>query len=359
MTTAEFQEIAHSGGKISVGINAAQRSYQLTFRSSRAVPWKLIAIYALEQGIPVRQVTNLGGLGAQLEPAPFPECYLVMISSDSEGHPDEAVNFLSTAQRRHVAHYCDALTQALNSRQDGELTIDMDAVADAAGKDGEKPPFYVSEESQQHKFYCAACAEFNDVIGRFAYCSSCGTRNDLALFKTEVAALHARVATDNTGMMVREAISAFDNVVGQYTKQLLQLVPLSKRRAERLKRGRFHDLDAIVDILSWFDIDALNGMTPNKRDFLKRMFLRRHVYEHNGGEVDEVYLKKSGDTTVRLKQHLSETVADVHQLLGDLERIAHALHSGFHELLPPLEEPIKEHEETLARRTASPEAPQR
>jgi hypothetical protein len=37
------------------------------------------------------------------------------------------------------------------------------------------------------------------------------------------------------------------------------------------------------------------------------MFMRRHVYEHNGGEVDQQYLDASGDTTVRLKQHIRET----------------------------------------------------
>ena len=35
------------------------------------------------------------------------------------------------------------------------------------GKQGEKPAFYVSEQSQQRKFTCVACEEFNDVLGRF------------------------------------------------------------------------------------------------------------------------------------------------------------------------------------------------
>lgn len=83
--------------------------------------------------------------------------------------------------------------------------------------------------------------------------------------------------------------------------------------------------------------------------FLKRIFLRRHVYEHNGAEVDQVYLEKSGDTTVRLKQHISETVESVHQLLGNLDRMVRNLQEGFHELLPPLEAPIKSYEDRLAR----------
>ena len=57
------------------------------------------------------------------------------------------------------------LGQALNSVDDGEVVIDMDAVADAVGQEGEKPSFYVSEESQQRKFICKACEEFNDIFG--------------------------------------------------------------------------------------------------------------------------------------------------------------------------------------------------
>src|SRR3546814_14197770 len=64
-----------------------------------------------------------------------------------------------------------------------DVVIDMDKVADAVGLEGEKHPFYVSEQSQQHKFNCKACGEFNDILGRYGYCSRCGTRNDLAFFE--------------------------------------------------------------------------------------------------------------------------------------------------------------------------------
>ena len=162
--------------------------------------------------------------------------------------------------------------------------------------------------------------------------------------------MRGRVAADNTGHIVRDAISAFDNIVGQFTKQLLNLVPLSKRRAERLGRGRFHDLIETCDMLQWFDIDLLAGISSGEERFLKRMFLRRHVYEHNGGEVDAIYLEKSGDTTVRLKQHIAESVEDIHRLLGNLDRMARNLHDGFHELLPSLEGPIEAQTEKVKRK---------
>jgi hypothetical protein len=169
--------------------------------------------------------------------------------------------------------------------------------------------------------------------------------------------LHAQVTTGSAGDIVRAAISAFDNVVGQYVKQLRRLVPLSRRRGALLDR-RFHDVDAVAAALKdCFDLDLLEDIARERRGGLTRMFHRRHVYEHNGGEVDQDYLDKSGDTNVRLKQHITESGPDLHQLLGDLERMTCTLHEGFHALLPPLAEPIARHAETLARRKAAARAP--
>jgi hypothetical protein len=77
----------------------------------------------------------------------------------------ERHNFLSSAQRQYVKLYCEKLEVALSAAEDGAHVIDMDAVADAAGKDVEKPPFYYAEQSQQKQFNCSACGEFNDILG--------------------------------------------------------------------------------------------------------------------------------------------------------------------------------------------------
>lgn len=74
-----------------------------------------------------------------------------------------------------------------------------------------------------------------------------------------------------------------------------------------------------------------------------------NVYEHNAGEVDQKYLDESGDTTVRLKQHIHETQEDAHRLSGTLIKMARNVHGGFHELFPPIPEPIKAFEERKAR----------
>jgi hypothetical protein len=125
---------------------------------------------------------------------------------------------------------------------------------------------------------------------------------------------------------------------------------MSKRRLNRLTKQRFHDLTDVHGLSrDWFDIDVCDGMSEADKQFVARMFLRRHLYEHNGGEVDQQYLDASGDNTVRLKQHIRETREYAHRLIGLVHKIATNLHDGFHELVPPLEGPIEAFAEKKAR----------
>jgi hypothetical protein len=84
---SEFEEIGHSGGKITFNITTEDkdhRSLQVQFSSSRPVPLVVIAIYATPQGIPVESI-HLGGIGQPWNPPPVPGCFPVFIASDSQG----------------------------------------------------------------------------------------------------------------------------------------------------------------------------------------------------------------------------------------------------------------------------------
>lgn len=369
--TQEFQEIAHSGGQAYFNIetsSAGQRVYSAGYQSSRPVPSVLIGVYALPQGIPVGSL-SLGGIGVPMGEPPIPGCFPVLIASDSEGKfghscPNcqgywrsgpwprvcpycglhvESHDFLSDAQHLYVKHYCDTLAKALATPEDGKIVIDMDVVADAVG-DAEKPEFYVAEKSQQHKFRCTACNEFNDILGRFGYCSLCGTRNDLTELQTflfpEIS--KSLLSGEAPERCLREAVSVLDTFISQYAKQLAALVPLTKKRQKRLTAQRFHDLVDVYDKFNaWFDIDIFYRISDEEQAFINKLLLRRHLYEHNGGEVDQKYLDKSGDTSVVLKQQIRERKEDVEHLLRLLLDVGRNVHNGFHALFPPEQGPIE------------------
>jgi hypothetical protein len=139
--------------------------------------------------------------------------------------------------------------------------------------------------------------------------------------------------------------SAFDTLVGQYTDQLIKNRPMRSARRERIRKMRFHDLAMTrKELIGAFDIDICDGLSDGDIATATRMFQRRHVYEHNGGEVDEKYLRDSGDTTVRLKQTIRETQGAVHEFGNLVLRMARNLHRGFHDIYEPIKGSIDRHE---------------
>ena len=73
--------------------------------------------------------------------------------------------------------------------------IDVDAVAAAVASE-EKPRFYYAEQRQQNQFTCAACNGQNDILGRYGFCSLCGTHNGLQELQADLARARARVDAD-------------------------------------------------------------------------------------------------------------------------------------------------------------------
>lgn len=109
---------------------------------------------------------------------------------------------------------------------------------------------------------------------------------------------------------------------------------------------RFHNLQTTAEqIRAAFDTDILTSLDPDEVNFAQKLFHRRHIYEHNGGVVDEKYLKDSSDTSVRLRQAIHETQDSAHRLIGVIAKMADNLHKGFHDIFPPEEQPIRLHTE--------------
>ncbi len=385
----EFQEIGHCGGKfiVTVAVDAAtgKRGVQFGVQHSSPRPAAWFAVYALSQhGIPVATI-RLGGIGDPWNPAPYPGCLPVFIGSDSNGlfghqcsacqgywrsqtvpptwnitcpycgTSAETYQFLTAGQRRFVEAVCELAVKAYNADEVGKHVIDMDQVADqVAAKPSERPSFYYTEQSQQNHYTCIACGAADDILGRYGYCSCCGTRNDLQELTREIETINAKtrerlVAGEPLERAVPDAVGAFDSAARQYAKQLAKWVPMKPERRAALEGTLFHNLKKAEDLKPWLGIDLFKGFDASDAEFIRRMFLRRHVYEHDGGEVTQRYLDESGDTSVKLKQSLHENSDSIFRTTGLILKMARNVHDGFHELFPPTETPIKMHKEQQER----------
>lgn len=382
----EFQEIGHCGGQYTVNVKTApdgRRSYQLGMRHSRPTPASFFAVYFLPQGIPVGMI-QLGGIGQAWNPAPVPGSLSIFIASDSQsmfGHQCQSCGgywrskssparwritcpycglraeshaFLTDGQIRYAKACCDLIEQALSSDKDGESVVDMDKVADAVGKDSEKPKFYYAEQSQQNKYTCLACNDLNDILGRYGYCSSCGTYNGVYELENDLKDIRDKIAKGNQYEdCARDAVAAFDSFARQIAKQLAKRVPMTPVRQKEWNAKLFHNIKPCADALKVvFDIDIFKNLKQEDIAFVILMFHRRHIYEHNGGEADEKYIKDSGDTSVRVKQVIRENSQTANRIVDLILKMAQNISDGFHLIFPAEEMPIKFHQKSEQNKVA-------
>jgi len=384
---ADFQEIAHCGGKATFTIASdadGQVSYQISFENSRPTPAEVVGIYAMApQGISVADF-RLGGIGEAFDP-PMPEnCIPVLLGSDTHtcwGHEcrrcrgyfrnkhhtavypltcpycglrQAAHHFLTAAQRKYIQHYVNTLILALQEEMaphtEKQVVIDMDSIVDQS-KDAPRPDFYYAAITQQTRFKCEKCDEFNDIRGRYGYCAACGWRNNSSQLRMEFDRLRNelnenKITPENA---VRSAVSNFDACCRNYAAQLARRIPMKPTRRTNLERLLFHDTEsaAIEWMRSAFDIDLLRGVSNPL--FIKKMMHRRHIFEHNGGVADKKYVKESGDAEAQEGMLIRENTANAHDLISGLMKMTENFDADFHEIFRPTQWPITYFQERKAR----------
>jgi hypothetical protein len=371
----EFTEVGHCGGKLTVTVTTepdGRKKYALGFRHSAATPASISNLYATLEGEPIAFIA-MGGIGAETNLPPV-QGISVLLASDMEamyGHecprckeywrttwfgvgwltvcPYCALKapphyFLTKGQRKYVAECCKLVVEALE-KEDGEHLIDLDAVADAAGKDIEKPKFFYAEQVMQHKWTCEACGSVQDILGKYGFCSSCGTRNDLLVVRVALKRIRERVdASGDLVSSLKDIVTEFDSAARAIAKRLAFMVKMKPGRKAELDRMLFHNIkQRAEEMRQWFGIDLFKGVRPDDVAFVTKMFARRHVYEHNGGEVDKRYIEETGDQTVKPKQLIRETRDSVLATIAVVDTMMANFHMQFHEIFPPDPKPISYH----------------
>lgn len=208
------------------------------------------------------------------------------------------------------------------------VTIDLDGIASELPQN--RPSWTPREEQQQFHFVCEKCKTSCDILGEYASCPACGYRNSLVVFKchweeldtefrradAEIQDRHEREKAWNN--LLPRFVSAFEAMADDLRDQLLKLPLTVKRRKEVANLSFQRIIEAEERLRTWFGIEILDGMKQDDGEFLNREFNRRHLIIHRAGRVDDEYLQKTGDTSVKLHQTIrirSNELARLSELL--------------------------------------------
>lgn len=259
------------------------------------------------------------------------ECYCTYC-----GHKDDRTDFatqdqieyaISMAKRRIVEAFTKDLKKAVefNSRpQRGGIGLSFKV------KPGARSPIhYYIEEDLETIVECDSCALRYMVYGVFAYCPDCGRYNSLQIFEKGLEVIEKLLALASTQeealkeQLVEDAlencVSAFDG----FGRNLCRAHSTRGRSPEQVSRISFQSIvGAQRNILEQFAIDISGYIQDTDWLFVIQCFQKRHVFAHNAGVIDKVYLEKSGDADAVIGRKLRVTEGEIRQLVPLLKQIA-------------------------------------
>lgn len=371
---SEFRKIPHCGHevkfKIKVKDGAKAYSTRLSHSAPTAAAW--YSIYALPNGL-VLCAFDMGGLGGRFDPPmPTSDSIAVFIGSDATGtfghrcpscaqyfrsHGTSSKllatcpycgiqtgkhMFMTEAQQAYTERFVTFLQESVDqATADTEVVLPYNTIVDQVNAEVDK--IDLSEIKQQSHWKCSKCRTYNDILGEYGYCHVCGYRNNLQSLMSRLSQIGAQI--EQAGIrhsdLLKLAASAFDGFARDLVDRLVARTPMTPRRKERADRLRFHELARTeLELREVFDIELFAGMKLDDVAFAKLRFLRRNLYEHRAGVVDQEYLDASGDAQP-LGKRLSETPGNIRNLIEVTIRLATNLDNGFHSILPPSVEALR------------------
>jgi hypothetical protein len=387
----DFEEVAHCGANTTINIACdaeGRKSAAFGIIGRGPGPMTAVGVYILlPHGIPVSDF-KMGGIGQPFDPPPPEGCVPAILGSDSLGcwghqcpqcggyfrngnhaaiYPQScpycglktaAFQFLTPAQRRFLAHLAERLEEEIAASDEKgterQVEIDMEGLVKQAA-DEPKPDFYYASQTQQTRYKCEKCREFNDIRGLFGYCAACGWRNNIQMLARRLEEIRQSLndGRSQPGSALGESVSAFDAACRDFANQLVRRIPMKPAREKALSRLIFHDIESetFKRLKDYFDLDPLRGIADKDARFIRLMMERRHVFEHNAGVIDRRYVEQSGDEGAVEGNLLRENRENAHRLIGLLARMASNVETDFHEIFTPTEWPINSFKERQKRAT--------
>jgi hypothetical protein len=330
----DYEEIAHTGGLIEIKANGA---LGVRHRTAKAAAWFQICVSL--NGIPLGYVPLSGGIGASTPRLPT-GAVPVMIASDEEGFfgrqcpsckgyfrsqsaPDPGtcpycglltsnIGFTTPAQIKFISEFIKVFREVIEKKEDRSINIDQIL----KNVPENKSHFAYSETRQQTQIKCKSCQVKTDIFGLHGFCHYCGKRNTFDVLIESLSGYQERIdhprfnekERDKRDKEWREVItgcvSDFEAFCRDLRDEMLKMPMVAKRR-KRLSDLNFQQpIGAANALKEMFDFDLLKNLSADDADFIIKQFNRRHILSHNGGVVDQEYIDKSGDQTVKLGEKI-------------------------------------------------------
>lgn len=194
-------------------------------------------------------------------------------------------------------------------------------------------------EEWETEICCEKCGMHYSVIGSAYFCPCCGFNSAVNSFNDTLDSIEKMIESlhemktlladkynaDSAETMCRSMLeSSIGDMVSAFQK-------FASRKYDELsgKNSRVNDFQIVEKGSQLFEEETGkkydDWLTTGELDFMKLMFQRRHLLEHNNGMIDQRYLDKSGDTSYSLGQRIIVKEADAYSLLAIMRKLGNSI----------------------------------
>ncbi len=176
-----------------------------------------------------------------------------------------------------------------------------------------RPPMPVptTERAVDSELHCPDCAVRFQVDGIFGYCPGCRSEN-LRLYDANLEIIRREVARGATPeRTLRHAYADLVSTFEIFCRKEAAATPIAPARFQNLAAAR-------QAFLNGLGVDILAGLSATDNLALRRVFQKRHVWEHNDGVIDQRYVSEVPEDAALLGQKAPLS-------LDELELAAHAV----------------------------------
>jgi Zn finger protein HypA/HybF involved in hydrogenase expression len=203
----------------------------------------------------------------------------------TELHTKEQIRHLRKAAEAEALYFAEQELQKILKKTFGSASARRSGFSYKPGRITKKPVHATYKERKvDTELQCPDCNCRFQVYGIFGFCPACGESN-LQVYDTNWAAIEREVANaENPDRALRHAygdlVSAFEMFCSGKAKRLAGDPP---------------SFQILFDARRFFKdelgVDVLDGIDPPELLALRRIFQKRHVNIHSGGEITERYVK--------------------------------------------------------------------
>lgn len=226
----------------------------------------------------------------------------------------KGISFLTENQLEYIKTYGEQLLQSSHKKQSFYLKVS--GIRSKLTNNTAK--WHSSDLSLQTLQKCQTCNLEYDVLGEYSNCPKCEEMNTEEVVRFKLNAIRLQINQgdiEQNNHQISTLVSLLETSCKWYKDRLLILPFTAQRRKEigRINFQRIFEAQNLID--KYFGINLFEGLSETELDKIRYLFGLRHLIIHNGGVVDEKFLKEFPTTTFVLRQGVTVSKSDLYLLV--------------------------------------------